>query len=36
MNVNVRAVQDDIPAGLSRMLNILESTINEPSNDENP
>ena len=35
MNVNVRAVQDDIPAGLSRVLNILESTINDPSNDEN-
>ena len=29
MNVHVRAVQDDIPAGLSRVLNILETTIKE-------
>jgi hypothetical protein len=27
MNINVRAVQDDMPAGLSRILNILESAI---------
>ena len=29
MNVNVKAVQDELPAGLSRVLNILESTIKE-------
>lgn len=35
MNVNVRAVQDDIPAGLSKVLNILESSI-KSVNDEKP
>lgn len=29
MNVHVRAVQDDVPAGLSRMLNILEAAIKD-------
>lgn len=29
MNVNVRAVQDDMPAGLSKVLDILEQTIKE-------
>ena len=29
MNVHVRAVQDDIPAGLSRVLNMLEASIKE-------
>lgn len=30
ININVRAVQDDIPAGMSRVLDILESAIQEP------
>lgn len=35
ININVRVVQDDIPAGMSRVLDILESTIQEPpSNGE--
>lgn len=29
MNINVRAVQDDMPAGLSRVLDLLEQTIKE-------
>ena len=29
MNINVRAVQDDMPAGLSRILDLLEQTIKE-------
>jgi hypothetical protein len=29
MSIHVRAVQDDIPAGLSRVLDILESSIKE-------
>jgi hypothetical protein len=30
ININVRAIQDDIPAGMSRVLDILESAIAEP------
>lgn len=30
ININVRAVQDDLPAGMSRVLDILESAIAEP------
>lgn len=30
ININVRAVQDDLPAGMSRVLDILESGIKEP------
>ena len=30
ININVRAVQDDLPAGMSRVLDILESSIAEP------
>lgn len=33
ININVRVVQDDIPAGMSRVLDILESTIQEPSSE---
>lgn len=35
ININVRAVQDDIPGGMSRVLDILENSIKEPesSND---
>jgi hypothetical protein len=29
MKINVRAVQDDLPAGLERVLDILEQTIKE-------
>jgi hypothetical protein len=29
ININVRAVQDDLPAGMSRVLDILESSISE-------
>lgn len=31
ININVRAVQDDLPAGMSRVLDILEAGIAEPS-----
>jgi hypothetical protein len=31
ININVRAVQDDIPAGMSRVLDILEGAIAEPT-----
>lgn len=31
ININVRAVQDDIPAGMNRVLDILESAIAEPA-----
>jgi hypothetical protein len=31
ININVRAIQDDIPAGMSRVLDILESGIGETS-----
>ncbi|MEQ8243958.1 DUF2589 domain-containing protein, partial [Fulvivirga sp.] len=34
MNVNVRAVQDEIPAGLSRVLGILETMIKEKPEDK--
>jgi hypothetical protein len=29
MNIHVRAVQDGIPAGMSKILNILEAAIKE-------
>lgn len=31
ININVRAVQDDLPAGMSRVLDILEGVIAEPA-----
>lgn len=31
ININVRAVQDDIPGGMDRILTILESAIEEPN-----
>jgi hypothetical protein len=31
ININVRAVQDDLPAGMGRVLDILESAIAEPA-----
>ncbi|MCR9244624.1 MAG: DUF2589 domain-containing protein [bacterium] len=34
ININVRAVQDDIPAGMSRVLDILESSITEPPSSQ--
>jgi hypothetical protein len=33
ININVRAVQDDLPAGMSRVLDILESAIAEPDTE---
>ena len=37
MNIHVRAVQDDIPAGLERVLDLLEQTIREePSQPQQP
>jgi hypothetical protein len=33
ININVRAVQDDIPGGMSRVLDILEAGIREPAAD---
>lgn len=34
ININVRAVQDDIPGGMSRVLDMLESSIAEPESSE--
>jgi hypothetical protein len=36
ININVRAVQDDLPAGMSRVLDILESAIAEPQPTPSP
>ncbi len=33
ININVRAVQDDIPGGMNRVLDILESSIDEQSSE---
>ena len=30
ININARAIQDDLPAGMSRVLDLLEASIAEP------
>ena len=36
ININVHAVQDDIPGGMGRVLDLLESAITEPSSSSAP